>query len=144
MDRVRELLETLKKSDQARGNFVGLLHILIGRHVTRSDGTPVSQGLTWRELAEYLKKVRWPKEAAAELGLDRSRLPPRDRVRYWYQAIARSRVDSAAAAQSGNELASRLSKLGYLVSASSSPSTEPQPNRASAHQPGEDANDAPQ
>src|SRR5712691_730111 len=77
MDRVYELISEVK--GQARGNFLGLLNVLIGRHITKADGTPVSQGLTWRELAAVLKKLSWEKEWVRELGLDPSELTPRDR-----------------------------------------------------------------
>ena len=63
MDRVREFLEFVKTSNLAEGNFHGLLHVLIGRRITKADGTFVSAGLTWREVASWLKKVRWKKEA---------------------------------------------------------------------------------
>jgi hypothetical protein len=116
MDRLREFLETVKKHGSARGQFLGLLHILIGRRLALADGTPVSEGLTWRELSALLKRVRWDREAVRELGLDPSALPPRDRQRYWYAAIAQARVDSEAAAQAGDRLAEALASAGYRVS----------------------------
>jgi len=51
MERLRELLEVLRKRGTARGNFLGLLHVLIGRRIATEDGTVVSTGVTWRELA---------------------------------------------------------------------------------------------
>jgi hypothetical protein len=59
MDPLREFLKAVHERGVARGNFLGLLHVMIGRRVTLPDGTPVSAGLTWRELAALLKKVRW-------------------------------------------------------------------------------------
>src|SRR5436305_14385617 len=99
MDALRELLEDLEQQDAARQYFLGLLHILIGRRITRADGTLVSAGMTWRDLAALLKKLRWDREAARELGQDPDALPPRDRERYWYTVIARAGVDSAKAVQ---------------------------------------------
>jgi hypothetical protein len=115
MDRVSELLKLVKEQGHAQGEFRGLLHILIGRRITLADGTVVSEGLTWRALAALLKKVRWDREAVRELGLDPAALPPRDRQRYWYTAIAQARVDSAEASQSGDRLAQLLQEAGYLV-----------------------------
>jgi hypothetical protein len=113
MDQLRELLATIEARGLARGNFLGLLHLLIGRRVRRTDGTPVSAGLTWREAAALLKRVRWDREAVVELGLDPAALPPRDRERYWYTAVARAGVDSAAAVAAGDRLAEALRPLGY-------------------------------
>lgn len=115
MDGVREFLDDLKRHGQARGNFVGLLHILVGRRVMRAGGGVVSAGLTWREAATWLKRVRWPKESARELGIDPLALPPRDRERYWYQAIAQARIDSEEAIQAGDRLAEALTAAGYVV-----------------------------
>jgi hypothetical protein len=115
MDPLRQLLDSLKEGGQAGGNLLGLLHILIGRTVTKADGTPVSGGITWRELAALLKKLRWDKEAVRELGLDPADLPPRDRERFWYTAIARARVDADAAAAAGDALAEVLRDAGYEV-----------------------------
>jgi len=114
MDRLSEFLETGKQLAQP-GDFLGLLHILIGRRITKTDGTVVSQGLTWRALSAVLKKVRWDKNAVRELGLDPARLPPRNRQRYWYAAITMAQVDSPSAAEAGNRLAARLQSAGYLI-----------------------------
>jgi hypothetical protein len=115
MDRLRDLLNAVKASQAARGNFVGLLHVLIGRWVTLADGTPVSGGMTWRELAALLKRVRWDRDSVRELGLDPASLPPRDRQRFWYTAIAHAGVDSAAATAAGDRLVEPLRALGYEV-----------------------------
>jgi hypothetical protein len=115
MDRLQEFVEEVKRRDAAPGLFRGLLHVLIGRRVTREDGTVVSQGQTWRAAAALLKKVRWPREAVAELSLDPARLPPRDRQRFWYEAIRLAQLDSDAAAQAGDRLAERLKGSGYSV-----------------------------
>ena len=88
---------------------------MIGRRIEKADGTPVSNGLTWRDAAALLKKVRWDKKAVVELGLDPATLPPKDRQRYWYTAIAQAGVDSAAAFQSGDRLAEALRAAGYVI-----------------------------
>jgi hypothetical protein len=117
MDRLRELLNAIKQNGQAQGNFLGLLHVLIGRHIRLADGTEISAGLTWRALAGLLKRVRWDRDTVRDLGLDPARLPPRDRERFWYMAIAQAHVDSSAAAQAGERLAEALRAAGYQVSA---------------------------
>jgi hypothetical protein len=115
MDRFHELLEAVRRSGVAQGRFRGLLHILIGRRISLKDGTAVSTGLTWRELAAALKKYRWDAEAVRELGLDPSTLPARDRQRYWYTAISQAGVSTPAASQAGDELVKPLDALGYVV-----------------------------
>src|SRR5947208_8854354 len=115
MDRVRQLLDDVKTRGLARDNFLGLLNVLIGRRTALADGTLVSAGLTYRELAAQLKRVRWEREAVAELGVDPSSLPPLDRERYWYQAIALAHVDSPQATAAGDRLAGQLRAAGYDV-----------------------------
>ncbi len=116
MERLRELLELLRTRGTARGNFLGLLHVLIGRRIALEDGTLISAGVTWRELAALLKRVRWEPEAVQEFGLDPAALPVRDRQRYWYTAIAQAGVDRPEAAAKGDRLATALRGLGYVVS----------------------------
>jgi hypothetical protein len=115
MDRLREFLTMLKEQGQAQGNFLGLLHVLSGRRVVAADGTVVSDGVSWREAAALLKRVRWDREAVRELGLDPKALPPRDRQRYWYQAIARTGIGSPAAVAAADRLAESLRAAGYTV-----------------------------
>jgi hypothetical protein len=104
-----------KQQGHAQGNFLGLLHVLIGRRVEIADGTIIANGIAWRELAAHLKKIRWDKEAVRELGLEPAQLPPRDRQRYWYAAITLAQVDSEAAIQAGDRLAETMRALGYRV-----------------------------
>jgi hypothetical protein len=115
MDALQELLEELKRRGLDPGLLLGLFNVLIGRRISRSDGTAVSNGLTWRELAGWLKKARWDRDAVTALGLDPEDLPPRDRQQFWYAVIARASVDSAKATQTGDRVASLLQKLGYVV-----------------------------
>ena len=115
MDVLREFLDNLKQRGQARGHFLGLLHVLIGRHVTQADGTVVAAGLSWREVSALLKKVRWDRDAVRELGLDPAQLPPRDRQRYWYTAIAGAGVDSDRGSEAGDRLADALRQAGYTI-----------------------------
>jgi hypothetical protein len=115
MDLLREFLEDLNRRGLVQGHFLGLLHLLIGRRVEKADGTVISNGLTWRDLAALLKRVRWDKDAVTELGLNPADLPPRDRQRYWYTAIAQAHVDSAQATQVGTALADQLARVGYRL-----------------------------
>jgi hypothetical protein len=115
MDRLRDFLVEIKKHGWSAGQFLGLLNLLIGRRVTAADGTEISAGVTWRVLAAYLKMVRWDKNAVRELGLDPANLPPRNRQKYWYAAIAHANVDSAEATSAGDKLAERLSTHGYKI-----------------------------
>jgi hypothetical protein len=118
MDALSALLEQLKKAGTSKGQVLGFLHVFIGRTIKRkSDGEILSKGITWREMANHLKRLRWDPEAVRELGIDPETLPPRDRQRFWYSAIAQAKPDSPAARKAGDEFAERLAELGYDVSA---------------------------
>jgi hypothetical protein len=137
MDRVRQFLEEVKQGDLARGNFLGLLNVLIGRRLARKDGTVLSEGITWRDMAAHLKKARWDKQAVKELGLVPEALPPRDRLRYWYGAIVQASVDSPRATQAGNEMAAVLERLGYRVGHPPAGAATPIPSPPEMRKPGE-------
>ena len=115
MDRLRELLVQINRDGQAQGNFLGLLNVLIGYRIETPEGELISAGATWRELAEALKKVRWNKSAAAELSVDRAKLAPRDRQKFWYQVIGQASVDSPQARAAGIRLAEALRSAGFQV-----------------------------
>jgi hypothetical protein len=117
MDARVELLNQVREQGLAEGHFLGLLHILIGRRLESADGTLISTGITWRDVAALLKKARWPKEAVRQFGLNPDDLPMRDRERFWYSAIAHARVDSPEATLAGDALAELLRKAGYVVGA---------------------------
>ena len=120
MDALPALLELLKKHHLLRGNLQGLFHLLIGRRITTAEGVLVSKGLTWRELAALLKKLRWDTEAVRELGIDPDTLPSRDRQRFWYTAISHAKVDSAGARDAADRLAKAIEPLGYRADATTS------------------------
>jgi hypothetical protein len=117
MDALSTFLERLKKSGKTRGHLLGMLNVVIGRRITAKDGTLISSGLTWREVAGLLKRLRWDPDQVKELGLKPSDLPPRDRQRFWYTAIARARVDTSEASAAGDRFADLLRKQGFDVSA---------------------------
>ena len=116
MEGVQPFLDELRQHGLVEGNFLGLIHVLIGRRIQRADGSVVSPGLTWRALADILKTLRWNKDAVREVGLNPADLPPRDRQRFWYTAIAQARVDSAEAIAAGDRLAALIKPFGYTVS----------------------------
>src|SRR5689334_20140352 len=116
MDVLRDFLAELKRHGYAQDNFLGMLNVLIGRQITDLSGTIISSGVTWRVLADLLKRLRWDREAVRELGLDPTALPPRDRQRYWYQAIARAGVDSEQAMEAGDRFAEVLRSAGHGIS----------------------------
>ena len=129
MDRLRKILEMIQAQGLVQGNLRGLLHILIGRRLTLADGAEVSVGQTWREAAALLKRVRWDRAAVLELGLDPNTLPPRDRERFWYMAIARAAINSPEATAAADLLVEPLRALGYEVGPApgARPSSPPAP-----------------
>src|SRR5262245_63909229 len=76
MEGLREFLEKVSQSHLVRGHFRALLHVAIGRRISRADGIVLSTGVTWRQLAELLRNIRWDKEQVRELGLNPDDLPP--------------------------------------------------------------------
>jgi hypothetical protein len=117
MDGIRDLLEAARTNGLVAGRFRGLLHIAIGRTVTKPDGTKLSSGLTWREVAALLKALRFDPELGRELGADPDTLSPRDRERYWYAVIGLARVDSGEAVAEAEKLVGSLKDLGFVVAA---------------------------
>jgi hypothetical protein len=115
MDALSTFLDGLKKGAKTGGKFLGFLNVLIGRRITAPDGTVVSRGLTWREAAGALKRLRWDPDQVREVGLNPDDLPPRDRQKYWYTAIARAGVDTPQAAEAGDRFAELVRGLGYDV-----------------------------
>lgn len=115
MDSLRELLEVVRERDLARGHLRGLLHLVVGRRISRADGTLISAGTTWRDLSALLKRLRWDRESVRELGLNPAELAPRDRERFWYTAIARAAIDSPPAVADAEHLVKALAELGYVI-----------------------------
>lgn len=115
MDGIRELLDAARAAGLVSGRFRGLLHIAIGRTVSRPDGSVVATGLTWRELAALLKLLKFDRELVREYGADPEELSPRDREKFWYVAIGRAGVDSREAVAEADRLVGPLKSLGYVV-----------------------------
>ena len=131
MDGIREFLSAVRDAGLAAGNFRGLLHIAIGRRITRADGSSVSAGVTWRALAAELKHLRFDTDLVREFGTDPDTLAARDRERFWYSAIALARVDTADAVAEADRLAAKLKPLGFLVGPAPA-GAAPAPPRAKA------------
>jgi hypothetical protein len=117
MDALSAFLERQKKNLKGRGHFLGLLNVVIGRTIAAKDGTVIARGVAWRELAALLKRLRWDPDLVSDLGVEAQDLPPRDRQRYWYTAIARAHVDGPEAAKAGDRYAELLRKQGFDVAA---------------------------
>jgi hypothetical protein len=117
MEGLREFLEKVRQNHLARGHFRAVLHVAIGRKISLTDGTVLSTGVTWRQLSELLRLMRWDKEMVRELGLNPDDLPPRDRQRYWYAAIVAARVDAPDARDLGDAFARLVAPLGFIVGA---------------------------
>lgn len=114
MDALTSLLLELKRRGLGADNMLGLLHVVIGRTIARtSDGAAVSRGMSWRDLAVLLKKIRWDPETVRSIGLDPDALPPRDRQKYWYAAISKAAVDSPDARAAADAFSAALRTLGY-------------------------------
>jgi hypothetical protein len=117
MEALPMFFQTVKKKGFTQGHFLGFMNVLVGRRIVRSDGSVVSGGMGWRELANWLKKNRWDPEAVRELGQDPDALPPRDRYRFWFAAIAKAGIDTPAASEAGDRFAELLKNFGYEVGA---------------------------
>ena len=115
MDGIHEFLDLVRKQSLARGRMRGLFHVAIGRRISRADGTLLSAGLTWRQLAAELKNLRFDKDLVSELGVDPDTLSPRDRERFWYAAIGLARVDTAEARVQADQLTAAVAQLGYVI-----------------------------
>jgi hypothetical protein len=96
-------------------HLLGLLNIVIGRRISRADGTVLSTGVTWRALAGLLKQCQYDVELVRELGMEPDDLAPRERQRFWYNVIAKADVASQEATQQGDRLAAILQKDGYVI-----------------------------
>lgn len=115
MEGIRDLLALARDEGLAAARFRGLLHVAIGRKVTRPNGTVISSGITWRELATHLKELQFDRELARTFGADPATLAPRDRERFWYSAIAQAHVDTPEASAEADALAVELKKRGFIV-----------------------------
>jgi hypothetical protein len=115
MDAVRDFLTEMLQKGRVKGHFWGLLNILIGRRISRADGTVLSTGITWRALANLLKQCHYDAELVRELGMDPDAVGQRDRQRFWYAVIGKADVASEEATKQGDKLAALIQKDGYVI-----------------------------
>lgn len=127
MDRLRDLIVRIKRERHAEGNFLGFLNVLVGSRIENDRGELVSPGVSWRSLAALLKRVRWDKQSALEFKLDLTRMPPRDRERFWYQVIAQAGIDSPRGREAGSQFGAKLRELGYRVVGPGKSAEQPPP-----------------
>jgi len=113
MDGVQQVLSVIRDLKLAKGRLRGVFHLLIGSKIAAADGSVVSSGLTWRQLARELKDARFDKNLVAELGADPDTLSPRDRERFWYSAIALGMATGDGATQA-EQLLKLLKPHGFV------------------------------
>lgn len=112
---MREFLDAVRGHGLVSGRLRGLFHTAIGRRVGLTNGTVLSTGITWRELAGLLKDLRFDKELVRELGANPEDLAPRDRQRFWYSAISLAQVNGRQAFAEAEQLAGLVKPLGYTI-----------------------------
>ena len=115
MDGSRAVLELIRDRGLVAGRLRGFFHLVIGRALSRGDGTILSTGVTWRELSQLLKLLKFDRDLVKELDADPDSISPKDREKFWYVAISLAKVDSAQARLEAEELAGLLKPHGILV-----------------------------
>ena len=135
MDGSQVVLELIRDRQLAVGRLRGFFHLIIGRKLSREDGTVLSMGLTWRELATALKLLKFDRELVKELGSDPESVSPKDREKFWYFAIGLAKVDSAQARREAEELTLLLKPLGIVVGIPPAGPPRPAPVRGNKVEP---------
>jgi hypothetical protein len=115
MDGLTDLVMKLEVSGQFAKHLAGVVHLLIGRRISHQDGSVISTGLTWRELAALLANQKLDIELVRQLGIEPEELSPRERPRFWYSAIAIARPDGPAARADAEPVIAVLKPMGYIV-----------------------------
>jgi hypothetical protein len=92
-----------------------VLHLLIGKSLAAADGTVLTNGLTWRQLAAALRAARMDKSLAAEVGADPETLSPRDRERFWYAVIGLADVGGTEAEAQAELVMKSLKSHGIVL-----------------------------
>ncbi len=115
MEGIQLVLETIRERGFANNRLPGVFHLALGRRVSAADGTILSIGVTWRQLATLLKNLKYDKSLIREVGADPDTLWPRDREKMWFSVIPLARVESTAARQMADEIAVMLAPLGFIV-----------------------------
>jgi hypothetical protein len=136
-------LETRKLME---GRVRGLFHILVGREIVDKRGDVISNGLTWREVAEAFAAAHINTAHVEQLGLDPEKLAPRDRKRFWYAAIMTAKPDSLEAREEAEKLIAALKPHGYQIGDApppSKPSLSSPPEASAPKEETEDEGDTP-
>ena len=113
MDAVDQFLLTVKTKSLHFGRFLGLLNLLVAYRIADESGQIVSNGLTFKQVSEKLKKNRWNPDDVETLGLKSAELPQKDRLRFWYVALVRAGVGGSKASMEADTLAKAVKKIGY-------------------------------
>lgn len=113
MDALDNFLLALKEGSITKGRILGLIRLLVAYKIYDKNGDPVTLGVTFRTLAEKLKKARWETSEIDALGINPKELPQRDRYRFWYVALVRSKVNDPVAIKEADELANKIMNIGY-------------------------------
>ena len=113
-DGLRLFLDAVQRHKLAAGHLRAILVIAVGGRI-EFEGQTLSQGTTWRDLADLLKKLRWDKLQVGELGLNVKDLPPRDRGKYWYSAMSRADLGSGESSKAAAKLLPALEKIGFKI-----------------------------
>jgi hypothetical protein len=125
MDQIQDVLTVIRDKKLAKSRLRGVFHVVIGRRITKPDGTLVSAGITWRELANHLRDLRFDPDLVNELEVDVESLSPRDRFKFWYAAIGLAKVESPTAYAEADKLVAALKPLGYIVGPAPTAATVP-------------------
>ena len=59
MEGTRMVLQLARDHGLIAGHLRGLFHIAIGRRLTGADGNVLSTGMSWRDLSQLLKLVKF-------------------------------------------------------------------------------------
>lgn len=115
MQGTRQFLELVSELELVTGSLRGVFHIAIGRRIYDVNGTVIAEGVTWRVLAALLKEVKYDRELVRELGVEPETFSPKDREKFWYNAIALAKVDGEEARYQAEVLTKALRKHGWIV-----------------------------
>jgi hypothetical protein len=115
MDGLRSFLESLRDHNLIEGRLRGVLHAAIGRRITKADGTVVSKGATWREVAALLKDLKFDRNWVREYAENPDAIAPKDREKFWYTAIGLAKVDSPEAVAQAEKLVALVKPIGFVI-----------------------------
>ncbi len=110
-----DLLNLVREKQYASQLLRGLFHVLVGRTIHSSQGDVISEGLPWRRAAELLKEAHFDRQLVRSIGLNPDDLSPKDRAKFWYQAMSRAKLDSAAVRAEGDQLAEFVMPYGFII-----------------------------